>query len=456
VSNAFFRFAYHPPWGIIPNMETVRIYRLDNLPPSLSRRLYDAQQEAARVWNFCKDMHQEARRQGTRWPNRDTLQKATKGQFALHSQTVQMICHAFLANVEMTRQIKKQNPKIRYPYKEKRFYPLLWPPKQAVCVEHGRVVLSMGRGRPSIVLKVSIPENAGGCKIVWNDGYELHVSVPVKPAGEAPGAARATADLGQIHLAAVTTSTEEALVVSGRGIRAAKRRLNMALAEIARKRSRCRKGSHRWRKLQRARVKVSTRIERQVRDLRHKGTRKVVEFCKQHKVGSLYVGNPDGVRSRSAGRHHNQRMSQWEYGRDIDYLQHKCRQIGIECFTGQERGTSSQCPQCDHRQRPKGREWVCKECGFRGHRDVVGSVNMHPIAYEEKVVFPQRITYLRPGPVKGSGGGMNNRRRSQEPERSSRPDTGQSCLGKIAVQPPATALRCARASQEVGPTVGVA
>jgi hypothetical protein len=114
------------PWCIKPNMEnmeTVRIYRLDNLSPSLSRRLYDAQQEAARVWNLCKDMHQEVRRQGTRWPNRDDLQKATKGQFALYSQTVQMICHAFLANVETTRQIKKQNPKMCYQYKEERVLP---------------------------------------------------------------------------------------------------------------------------------------------------------------------------------------------------------------------------------------------------------------------------------------------------------------------------------------------
>lgn len=36
----------------------------------------------------------------------------------------------------------------------------------------------------------------------------------------------------------------------------------------------------------------------------------------------------------------------------------------------------------------------------------------------------EEITYLRPGPVRGSGGGMKNRLRSQEPERSSRPDTG--------------------------------
>jgi putative transposase len=108
-------------------MATVRIYRLDHLPPSVSWRLYEAQMEAARVWNLCKDIHSEARRQGIRWPNRDDLQRATKGKFALHSQTVQMICHAFLANVETTRQVRKQNPKMRYPSKDKRFYPLLWP-----------------------------------------------------------------------------------------------------------------------------------------------------------------------------------------------------------------------------------------------------------------------------------------------------------------------------------------
>jgi putative transposase len=441
-------------------METVRIYKLDNLPPSVSKRLHAAQMEAARVWNLCRDIHLEARRQTKRWPNQDDLQKATKGRFALHSQTIQMICHAFLANVETTRQVKRQNPRMRYPYKEKRFYPLLWP-AQAVCVETNRVVLPMGRGRRSIVLKVNVPENAGACKIVWNNGYELHVSVPVESADKAPGRVRATVDLGQIHQAAVTTSSGDALVVSGRGIRSLKRWLNKALGEIARKRARCTKGSRRWRKLQQARAKVSARIERQVRDLRHKGTRKVVEFCQQHGVGKLYIGNPDGVRQQSSGRYHNQRMSQWEYGQDINYLEHKCKQSRIKCFTGTERGTSSQCPVCGHRQRPKGREWVCKKCGFRGHRDVVGSVNMHTIAYGKKVVFPQRITYLRPGPVKGSGGGVKNRSWSQEPERSSRPGAGHGsslpcCLGESVDQPPVAVWHCVRASQEAGYTSEVA
>jgi hypothetical protein len=62
--------------------------------------------------------------------------------------------------------------------------------------------------------------------------------------------------------------------------------------------------------------------------------------------------------------------------------------------------------------------------GFHGHRDVVGSGHMHPIAYGETIAFPQRITYRRPGPVQGSGDGIKSRLRSQEPARCSRPDTG--------------------------------
>ena len=376
-------------------METVRIYPLNNLPPSVKTRLREAQMEAARVWNDCCQIHLEARQSRSKWPNRDDLQKATKGRYALHSQTVQMICHAFLANIDTTRQIKKNNRKIRYPYKKKRYYPLYWP-KQAVSIEDKRVVLPMGRGRKSIVLKVDLPKNAGACKIVWNNGYELHVTVPVETK-ESVGHAKATVDLGQIHQAAVATNTGHALVVSGRGIRSIKRYRDKELGKLARMQSRCQKGSRRWRKLQKAKNKLKAKTNRQIRDLRHKGTRKVIDFCQEQGVTTLYIGNPAGVRANKCGRKHNQRMSQWEYGKDISYLSHKAKAAGIECFTGTERGTSSRCPECGHHQKPKGRTWQCGNCGFTGHRDVVGAANMHLIAYGEKVEFPCKITYLRPG-----------------------------------------------------------
>jgi putative transposase len=381
-------------------METVYIYQLSNLSPAVIRRIREALMEAARVWTLCRDMHLCARQNRQPWPTRRDLQKATKGKFALHSQTIQMIYNTFLADVDACRKIRLQNPKMRYPYKDKRYYPLMWP-AQAVSIDCGRIVLPMGRGRASLVLHVTIPESAGACKVVWNDGYELHISIPSAPPEELPGTVRAAVDLGEIHLAAVSTSTGAALVVSGRGIRSLKRRQNMVFGKIARRRSRCKKGSRRWRRLQRARLKTSARTKRQLRDLRHKGTRKVIEFCVVHQVGALYIGNPHGVRDLPTGRYHHQRMAQWEYGKDINYLTHKSKQHRIVSFTGTERGTSSQCPVCGkHQRKPRGRQWRCRRCGFQGHRDVVGSTNMHPIAFGEKIAFPQRITYRRPGPTR--------------------------------------------------------
>ena len=256
---------------------------------------------------------------------------STKGHFALHSQTVQMVCHHFLANVDTARELRITNRSIRYPYKDKRFFPLYWP-AQAVSVERGRIVLPMGRGRASLVFKLDLPEHLGGCKLVWKDGYELHICVPAVPALEAPGAVQATVDLGEIHQAAVTTNTGAALVVSGRGIRSLKRRHHMALGQLDRKRKRCKPGSRRSRRLWAARHRVSARKRRQIRDLRHKGTRQVITFCQEQHVGSLFIGNPDGVRKKDSGRHHNQRMAAWEYGQDIAYLSYKATGASTRSF----------------------------------------------------------------------------------------------------------------------------
>jgi len=384
-------------------MHTVRIYRLDHLSPTLFQRLKAAQMEAAAVWNACCELHKAARTMQSRWPGQDDLQRVTKGHFALHSQSVQMVVHAFLANIETTRKLRASHPKMRmkYPWKTKRFYPVHWP-AQAVSRERGRVVLPMGRGRASLVLHLDLPENSGACTLVWNNGFELHVCIEVPQADQAPGKNKATVDLGEIHLAAVTTNTGAAIVISGRGIRSLKRQRNIRHRRLAKKQARCQKYSRLWYKLQRAKNKMARRIERRVRDLRHKATRQVIDFCKREQVGTLFIGNPHGVRQENKGRYHNQRMAQWEYGKDINYLTHKSEQARIESFTGSERGTSSQCPVCRHRHKPKGRVWKCRKCGFKGHRDVVGSINMHRLAYNQQVTFPRSVTYLRPGPSKRS------------------------------------------------------
>jgi putative transposase len=402
-------------------MKTMRVYQLNHLAPMLFRRLKEAQMEAAQVWNCCMEMHKQARLEHTPWPGRNELQQATKGRYALHSQSVQMTVHAFLANIATTRELRTTHLHLRmkYPWRTKHFYPVHWP-AQAVSKEKGRVVLPMGKGRKSLVLPLDLPEHSGACALVWNRGFELHVCVDIPQAEASPGGAQATVDLGEIHLAALTTSTSHALIVTGRGIRSIKHQRTKQLGQLTKKQSRCKKYSRRWKKLQGAKNKQCRRAERRIRDLRHKATRQVIDFCVKNKVGTLFIGNPHGVRNQDKGRHHNQRMALWEYGKDIEYLNHKAKQAHIMSFTGSERGTSSRCPVCGQKHKPKGRNWACRACGFRGHRDLVGSVNMHLDAFGTHLKFPRSFTYLRPGKIRS---------------RSSRADTPQRCLSKSLAQP---------------------
>jgi len=386
-------------------MQAVRIYRLKDLDRRTRARLKAAQLEAARVWKFCLERHRVARAERSGWPDRDDLQRETKGgQFALHSQSIQMVCQQFLANVETIKQLRQGNPRHRYPYHPKKYRTVQWP-AQAVCHQGKRLILPMGRGRQSFSFHLpDLPEHIGAVSLVWRGGYELHIVVPTPSEADvsAPAAlvVQAAADLGEIHQAAVTTNTGKGLIVTGRGIRSLKRHANMALGQLSRLQSRCQKGSKRWRRLQYTKARESGKKERRVRDLRHKGTRRVVEFCRAQGVQTLYVGDPHGVRNQNKGRHHNQRMGGWEYGKDKQYLQEKCQQVGIVCFSGNERGTSSHCPRCNWKKKPRGRNWTCRRCGFVGHRDIVGSMNMHLLAFGSRISYPSSLTYRRPGPLR--------------------------------------------------------
>ena len=131
--------------------------------------------------------------------------------------------------------------------------------------------------------------------------------------------------------------------------------------------------------------------------MRHKGTRQVIDFCQANEVSDLYIRDPDGVRKTPCGRKHNQRMSEWEYGKDIKYLDYKSEHAGISSFSGSERGTSSRCPKCGHQHKPRGRNSVSKACGLSGHRDLVGSINGDQIAFQDKTTFTlsKDVMYFR-------------------------------------------------------------
>jgi hypothetical protein len=127
-------------------MQTVRIYRLKDLDQRTRTSLRAAQLEAARVWMYCLERHRAARAERTTWPDRDDLQRETRGgQYALHSQSVQMVCHQFLANVETIKLLRSGTPSHRYPYHPKKYMTVQWP-AQAVSHQGKRLIPFPCRG----------------------------------------------------------------------------------------------------------------------------------------------------------------------------------------------------------------------------------------------------------------------------------------------------------------------
>jgi putative transposase len=137
------------------------------------------------------------------------------------------------------------------------------------------------------------------------------------------------------------------------------------------------RGSRRWRKLRDDQRRAESRHRRTIRQAHHEAAKAVVAWAVEHKVGTLVVGHPKGIAARKAGRIHNRRVTiAWRRTHLTRALADKAERAGMEIRLVSERGTSSTCPACRARQRPRGRCFACSCCGLTLHRDLVGAINI--------------------------------------------------------------------------------
>jgi len=229
------------------------------------------------------------------------------------------------------------------------------------------------------------PESVRSVTLLYDAGrlsadVTAEVSVAAYPPGAEPVPARvAGVDLGIIHPYAVAGPGGQALLVSGRAVRA-EHHLHLKDTE-ARHRATARRapkpgqrGSRRWRRHQRI---VEARHRRRVRQAQHEAARTVIGWAVARRIGTLAVGDPRGVLHLAAGRRHNRRTRDWRVGHLIAVLRDKAAQAGIALTLVDERGTSSTCPACRARvPKPRGRVFCCPRCGQSGHRDLVAAANI--------------------------------------------------------------------------------
>ena len=344
---------------------------------------------------------------GGKWLSAADLSKMFKGQYALHSQTIQALAEKLEANVDTARELRKSDPAARYPYHPKQYQTVVWKKSAIHWRESGQMLLSNGKNNQPLILTVPaeyIAADIRKAELTWRaDHYELCLTMdtgtmnpPRKENGQMAGV-----DLGEVNIAAVATEAGNALVVSGLALRSVKRLRNKRHAALDSLISRCKPGSKRHRKLVKSKAKASAKMYRQQRDILHKASRQVVEFCQANDVREIAIGDvrdvQDGV---NLSQKSNQKISQWAHGQFVHYVTYKAAGYGMRTGYIPEDYSTRTCSWCKFVKSyaPKGRVYVCPRCGAMIHRDANGASNICSRARFGSYgsVQIQTIMYLRP------------------------------------------------------------
>ena len=355
-------------------------------------RLFDCNHESAKVWNDCLVHARNYSKENGKSINRTQLQKATKQNYNLHSQSIQAVAHKYLHARKAAYEAIQKGYKNKYPYRKKRHFNTKWAKDGFVIDNNGKIELRMGnrdgKRQLPIVLKIDSKKIPVGkvkeLEIIWENGLKLCMAYddeqePV----ENTNVNIASIDMGEIHSIASVAESGKGLIITGRKARTVKRLRNKKIAELQKKMSKCKKGSRKWKKYNQAKKRILDKSDKQLKDVAHKTTRQFVNWCVENEVKTVVVGDVEGVQRNTSKRKKqkvrskliNQKLSQWQFGLILSYLTYKLLAVGIDLKKTDESYTSQQCPCCGRRKKTSTRNYSCK-CGYREHRDIHGAKNI--------------------------------------------------------------------------------
>ncbi len=122
---------------------------------------------------------------------------------------------------------------------------------------------------------------------------------------------------------------------------------------------------------------------RWMKQINHQLSRQIVNHAHEQGVGTIKVEALAGIRkgttrtSRGAKARKNNRMKNtWSFSQLSMFISYKAAQLGIRVEQVDPAYTSQECPACRARNKAPDRTYVCAECGWMGHRDGVGAINI--------------------------------------------------------------------------------
>lgn len=296
----------------------------------------------------------------------------------LHAHTSDACVQAFFASLKSWRQRKKAgDTSAKAPHKRKWYFRIEYK-HSAMNLKDGHLRLSNGKGNPPLILNWpwELPQTV---VIHWTGSeYEALATYQVEAAALPTGEKVAGIDLGEIHQA-VGYDGERAIILNGRLLRSKRQYQNKLKAALQSRIDVKKKGSRRRKKLIRSKKKQLSKLKHQLKDIEHKQTTRLITTLHENGVRTLAIGDVRDIRQdNDVGVTANQKIHQWSHGRTRHMLTYKAQRLGMSVTLQEESYTSRTCPHCGQRRKSAvaGRVFRCPKCKWRGHRDVVGSINI--------------------------------------------------------------------------------
>lgn len=126
--------------------------------------------------------------------------------------------------------------------------------------------------------------------------------------------------------------------------------------------------------------KSRNKEQRIMRDIDHKISREIVNFAKDNHIAVIRMEQLTNIRAAArTSRKNEKNLHTWSFYRLAQYIEYKAALAGIHVEYVNPAYTSQICPVCGKHNHAKDRKYQCS-CGFHGHRDIVGAVNIRNTA----------------------------------------------------------------------------